>query len=200
MEHRDETPRRRRTKRRNETRERDIPRIQTDKSAARRHRIRQADVDEEVEDEAVESSDDESDDEDEASSTAPPPGTTPLPPSPPPPPPPIATPPSATVTPPPASTTPDTQTIISAAPTASTQTLESGTVSTTGQSAINTPIAAGETTDPPRAQNGAGLSRQFTGVPPAATAAIAVIGTLTSLVIVLPKSGCLLPMPEKASY
>lgn len=190
MEHRDETPRRRRTKRRNETRERDIT----------RHRIRQADVEKEVEDEAVESSGDESDDEDEASSTAPPPGTTPLPPSLPPPPPPIATPPSATVTPPPASTTPDTQTIISAAPTAGTQTLESGTVSTTGQSAINTPIAAGETTDPPRAQNGAGLSRQSTGLPPAATAAIAVIGTLTSLVIVLPKSGCLLPMPEKASY
>lgn len=233
MEHRDETPRRRRTKRRNETREHDITRSETDKSVARRRRIRRGDDEKKVKDEAVESSDDESDDEAEstsgssstiASSTAPTPGTTTL--SPPPPPPPIATPPSATVTPPPAeastsaavplstttpatlesqtlppaSTTLDTQTIISAAPTVETPPLESSTEPTTSQSAINTPIAAGETTDPPRAQNGAGLSRQSTGVPPAATAAIAVFGTLTSLVIILAKSGCLLPMREKKHH
>ncbi|KAJ0120021.1 hypothetical protein J7T55_000874 [Diaporthe amygdali] len=216
MEHRDEMPRRRRMKRRNETRERDITRIETDKSAARRRRIRRGDDEKKVEDEAVESSGDESDDEDKAkstsgssstiaSSTAPPPGRTTLSPSPLPPP--IAPPPSVTVTPPPAeastsaavplstttsatlesqtlppaSTTLDTQTIISAAPTVETQTLESSTVSTTSQSSINTPIAAGETTDPPRAQNGAGLSRQSTGVPPAATAAIAVFGSLAGV-------------------
>lgn len=233
MEHRDETPRRRRTKRRNETRERDITRSETDKSAARRRRVLRRDDDKKLKDEAAESSGDESDDEDKATSTsgssstiasptAPPPGTTTLSSSPPPPPP-IATSPSTTVTPlpaetstpaavplptttsatlesqtlPPASTTLDTQTIISSAPTVGTQTLESGTVSTTSQPAINTPIAAGETTDPPRAQDGAGLSRQSTGVPPAATAAIAVFGTLTSLVIILPKSGYLLPMASK---
>lgn len=225
MEHRDGTPRRHRTKRRNETHERGITRSETDKSAARRRRIRRSYDEIQVRDEAVESSDDESDDEDTpestsgssstiASSTAPPPGTTTL--SPPPPPPPIATPPPAEASTsaavplstttsatlesqilPPASTTLDTQTIISAAPTVGTQTLESGTVSTTGQSAINTPIAAGETTDPPRAQDGAGLSRQSTGVPPVATAAIAVFGTLTSLVIVLP---LLTPDARKASY
>lgn len=71
-------------------------------------------------------------------------------------------------------------------------------MSTTSQSAINTPIAAGETTDPPRDQNGASLSRQSTGVPPAATAAIAVFGTLTLLVIVLLKSGYSLPMASKS--
>ncbi|KAI3394963.1 hypothetical protein diail_2021 [Diaporthe ilicicola] len=217
MGHRDETPRRRRTKRRNETREHDFTGSETDKSVARRRRIRRGDDERKVKDEAVEISDDESDDEDKAkstsgrsstiaSSTAPPPGTTTF--SLPPPPPPVATPPSATVTPPPAqastsaavplsttsatldsqtlppaSTTLDTQTIISTPPstTLGTQISEPSTVSTTSQSATNTPVAAAETTDTLPTQNGAGLSRQSTVVPPAATTAIAVFGSLAGV-------------------
>ncbi|KAG6357521.1 hypothetical protein INS49_013398 [Diaporthe citri] len=190
MERTDETPRRRRTKRRNETRERDSTRSETDRSAARRRRIRRGDDkrraknravedSDESDDEgivnnaAVEDSDGESDDEDEAistpgssstiaSSTAPPPGTTTL--SPPPPPPPVATPPSATL---------DSQTLPPASTTLGTQTFS--------QSATNTPVAAAETTDPPRAQNGAGPSRQSTAAPPAATIVIAVFGSLAGV-------------------
>ncbi|POS79212.1 hypothetical protein DHEL01_v202402 [Diaporthe helianthi] len=186
LKHRDGTPRRRRTKRRNETRGRDFTRSETDKSVDRPRRIRHA-VDEiRVRDEAVESSDDESDDEDEAestsgssntiaSSTAPPPGTTPLLP-PPPPPLPVGTPPSATLggqTLPPASTTLDTQIII---PTPlGSQAWESSTAST------NTPVAAAETTNPPRTQNEAELSRQTVAPPPVATTAIAVLGSLAGI-------------------
>ncbi|KAI7777980.1 hypothetical protein LA080_002892 [Diaporthe eres] len=185
MEHTDGTPSRRRTKRRNETHECDSTRSETDRSAARRRRIRRGDDEGKAN---KEDSDAESDDEDEAKSTtgssstiastptAPPPGTATL--SPPPPPPPVATPPSATLdsqTLPPASTTPDAQTIISATPstTVGTQTLS--------QSATNTPVAAAETTDPPRAHNGAGLNRQSPAAPPVATTVIAVFGSLAGV-------------------
>ncbi|KAG8166962.1 hypothetical protein KVR01_002651 [Diaporthe batatas] len=176
MEYRDETaPRRRRTKRRGETRERDFTWSGTNKRAAGHRRIRRDDDKTDVEDEAVDSSDDESDDED-TSPAAPQPTSlpgmnTPLPQ--PPPPPPIATSPSATLdsqTPPPASL--------------GTQTLESSTVSTTSQPATNTPVAASETIDPPRTQNEASLSRQSGGMPPAATAALAVLVSLGGVCLV----------------